>query len=104
MENNFSMGLWHSDQDMTFQEYIRNGIKIEQSPNQSSSANFLQVTDQHNCCYPWYTWYPTTQKNSFEEVQDVILAKVKDVIDGDDLEEAKRLLELAGKLKEIKNG
>ena len=47
---------------------------------------------------PWYV-YPT--KSAREQVQDEILTKMAEAIEGDDLKKAKELVKLAKALKEL---
>ena len=49
--------------------------------------------------YPWTYTYPT--KSAREQVQDEILMKMAQAIEGDDLEKARELVKLAKALKEL---
>lgn len=49
--------------------------------------------------YPWTYTYPT--KSAREQVQDEILTKIAQAIEGDDLEKARELVKLAKALKEL---
>ncbi len=55
------------------------------------SINYMQTT-------PWYV-YPT--KSAREQVQDEILTKMAEAIEGDDLKKARELVKLAKALKEL---
>jgi hypothetical protein len=51
-------------------------------------------------CWP----YCGCRSNAFEQVQDAILEKCRIAIESGNFAEAKEVLELAAKLKELKNG
>jgi hypothetical protein len=87
MENNFTTGVPQGES---------NGSVF---PDQYGS-----VFPDQSCHYvqsmPWtYVPYPT--KSAREQVQDEILIKLAEAIEGNDLKKARQLIELAKTLKEL---